>query len=180
MSVTAPPAPPTARTATPDRSPAPIALRFLASGLILAGYFILYSQIIATMTTAFESLTGSAPSLETPKVIAVTALGLLLVATWWAVIKRDIRFHAPILITYILAIGATMAIELVLARFIRGKWPHLSSAYITGISVGILIKSPDLWPFVMCGLISITSKYVLRVGGRHLWNPSNFGVVAML
>jgi Na+-translocating ferredoxin:NAD+ oxidoreductase RnfD subunit len=43
-----------------------------------------------------------------------------------------------------------------------------------------LIKSSALWPFVLCGLISIASKYVLRVGNRHLWNPSNFGVTMML
>ena len=29
-------------------------------------------------------------------------------------------------------------------------------------------------------MISIASKYALRYRGRHLWNPSNFGVVAML
>ena len=28
--------------------------------------------------------------------------------------------------------------------------------------------------------ISITSKYVLRVKGRHIWNPSNFGISVML
>src|SRR5262249_16860469 len=28
--------------------------------------------------------------------------------------------------------------------------------------------------------ISIMSKYVLRVKGRHLWNPSNFGLSAVL
>jgi hypothetical protein len=49
-----------------------------------------------------------------------------------------------------------------LGRFAYGKWPHLASAYISGISVGILIKSPALWPFILCGLVSITSKYVLR------------------
>jgi Na+-translocating ferredoxin:NAD+ oxidoreductase RnfD subunit len=28
--------------------------------------------------------------------------------------------------------------------------------------------------------MSITSKYVLQVKGRHLWNPSNFGLCVML
>jgi len=37
-----------------------------------------------------------------------------------------------------------------------------------------------LWPFALGGLISIASKYVLRVKGRHLWNPSIFGVSALL
>ena len=32
----------------------------------------------------------------------------------------------------------------------------------------------------LCAAISIVSKYVLRVDGRHIWNPSNFGIVAML
>lgn len=79
-----------------------------------------------------------------------------------------------------LAIVATIVAELALGRFFWGQWPHLASAYISGISVGILIKSSALWPFVLCGLISITSKYVLRIGNRHLWNPTNFGVTMML
>ena len=44
----------------------------------------------------------------------------------------------------------------------------------------MLIRSPEFWPYALCSAISITSKYVLRVDGRHLWNPSNFGIVAML
>ncbi len=78
------------------------------------------------------------------------------------------------------AIVATIVAELILGRFFWGKWPHLASAYVSGISVGILIKSSALWPFVLCGLISITSKYVLRIGERHIWNPTNFGVTMML
>jgi len=80
----------------------------------------------------------------------------------------------------IAAILASIVLELVLGRLIYGKWPHPASAYITGISVGILIRSPAFWPYVLCAAISIVSKYVLRVRGRHLWNPSNFGISAML
>ena len=69
---------------------------------------------------------------------------------------------------------------MVLGRLTYGRWPHLASAYITGISVGILVRSPFLWPYALGSLISIASKYVLRLKGRHLWNPSNFGVSAEL
>ena len=51
---------------------------------------------------------------------------------------------------------------------------------MSGISVGILVRSPAFWPYALCSAISITSKYVLRVRERHLWNPTNFGVVMML
>lgn len=79
-----------------------------------------------------------------------------------------------------LAIGASFLTELVLHRVLTGKWRTLNSAYITGISVGILIRSPFYWPYALCSALSITSKYVLRYKGRHLWNPSNFGIVAVL
>jgi hypothetical protein len=80
----------------------------------------------------------------------------------------------------LLAIATAMGVELVLARLFGGKWPHLASSYISGISVGILIRSPELWPYALCAAISITSKYLIRVDGRHIWNPSNLGIVAML
>jgi Na+-transporting NADH:ubiquinone oxidoreductase subunit NqrB len=110
----------------------------------------------------------------------------------------DNRFLGPILITAILiaahlsfgilegysrtglAIAVAMGAELVLGRLTYGRFPHLASAYITGISVGILVRSPFLWPYALASLISILSKYVLRIRGRHLWNPSNFGVSAVL
>jgi Na+-translocating ferredoxin:NAD+ oxidoreductase RnfD subunit len=110
----------------------------------------------------------------------------------------DNRYLPPLLITCILlvgqlgygflesysrtllAIGSSIVMELILARLLVGQWPHLASAYITGISVGILIRSPAFWPYALCSLISITSKYAIRWHGRHLWNPSNLGVSAML
>lgn len=79
-----------------------------------------------------------------------------------------------------LAIATSMLFEIALTLLIYRKFPHLASAYITGISVGILIRSPAFWPYALCSAIAITSKYVLRWHGRHLWNPSNFAISAML
>src|SRR3989441_322957 len=55
-----------------------------------------------------------------------------------------------------------------------------SSAYITGISLALLIKPRVdlLWPFALGGFLAIASKYVLQYRGRHLWNPSNFAGAA--
>jgi enediyne biosynthesis protein E5 len=110
----------------------------------------------------------------------------------------DKRYLAPILVTIVLvvgqitygfleswsrtalAIGTAIATELMLTRLFTGTWPHLASSYISGISVGMLVRSPAFWPYALCSAISITSKYVLRVDGRHIRNPSNFGIVAML
>ena len=108
--------------------------------------------------------------------------------------RLDNRYIAPLFITFILLVGhlsygilesypktalailTALATELVLGRIFYGKWLNLASAYITGISVGMLVRSPAYWPFALCSAVSIMSKYVLRVKGRHIWNPSNFGL----
>ena len=80
----------------------------------------------------------------------------------------------------LLAIVVSIATELALGRVFFHKWLHPASAYISGISVGILVRSPAYWPYALCAAISIMSKYVLRVKGRHIWNPSNFGISILL
>jgi Na+-translocating ferredoxin:NAD+ oxidoreductase RnfD subunit len=130
------------------------------------------------------------------QVVAAPSTGMR--TGWKSWLSLENRFVPPVFITLILLIGhlsfgilesypktllaiaTSILAELVLARIFFGKWPHLASAYITGISVGILVRSPAYWPFALCALISITSKFVLRVKDRHIWNPSNFGVSAIL
>ena len=108
------------------------------------------------------------------------------------------RYLPPLFITTILVVGHfaygilesyertaiaivfALVAELVLGRIFFGKWLNLASAYISGISVGILLRSPAFWPYALCSVLSIMSKYVLRVKGRHLWNPSNFGICVLL
>jgi enediyne biosynthesis protein E5 len=117
-------------------------------------------------------------------------------ALWKSVL--DSRFTPPVFITLILLVGnlsfgilesyqkTLLAIvtsitgEMILGRIFLRKWPHPASAYITGISVGILLRSPAYWTYALCAALSITSKYALRFRGRHIWNPSNFGICAML
>lgn len=128
----------------------------------------------------------------------MTAEWATAVRGWLRRPRLDRRYAAPLLITGILlaghlsfgileswrqtlvAIAVSFLTEAALGRVFRGRWPQLASAYITGISVGILIRSTAAWPFALGSALSIASKYVLQTKGRHLWNPSNFGVCAML
>jgi enediyne biosynthesis protein E5 len=117
---------------------------------------------------------------------------------WRKWLSLDNRFVPPAFITLILlggqltygilesyektllAIATAIVVEMVLGKIFVGKFPYAASAYITGISVGILLRSPAYWPYALCAAIAITSKYVLRYKGRHLWNPSNFGICIVL
>ena len=117
---------------------------------------------------------------------------------WKKWLSLDNRYVPPLFITLILlagqlsygilesyertllAIATAIGLELILGRIFLGKWLNVASAYITGISVGILVRSPAFWPFAVAAALAITSKYVLRYRGRHLWNPSNFGISVLL
>src|SRR5271163_3851806 len=117
---------------------------------------------------------------------------------WKHFFSPENRYLAPAFITCILIVGhlsfgilesykktgiaiaASLLTELILGRMFSGKWPNLASAYISGISVGILVRSPAFWPYAVCAIVSIMSKYVLRLKGRHIWNPSNFGISVLL
>jgi Na+-translocating ferredoxin:NAD+ oxidoreductase RnfD subunit len=81
-----------------------------------------------------------------------------------------------------LALGVCVATEALLSWFDRGHVVNLLSAYISGISLTLLLKPQGsaLWPFVLGGILAIASKYVLRRRDSHLWNPTNFAIVALL
>jgi Na+-transporting NADH:ubiquinone oxidoreductase subunit NqrB len=117
---------------------------------------------------------------------------------WKKFFSTENRYLAPAFITCILLVGqlsfgflesykktgaaifTSLVVELILGWIYLGKRPILASAYISGISVGILVRSPAFWPYVVCAAVSIMSKYVLRINGRHIWNPSNFSVSVLL
>ncbi|MDZ7604255.1 MAG: hypothetical protein U5K79_01425 [Cyclobacteriaceae bacterium] len=108
------------------------------------------------------------------------------------------KYMGPIFISLILLVGhlsfgilegyenllitvvTCMIIEMVFGRLYTGTWKNVASAYISGISVSILVRSTVVWPYIVTAAISILSKYVIRYKGRHIWNPSNLGISWML
>src|SRR5438105_9055953 len=131
---------------------------------------------------------------------ATTAEPNALVRVWQRGSKLDPRYLIAFLITLVLvaaefryhmvggydrlllALATCMATEALLSWFDRGKVVNLQSAYISGISLTLLIKPQGgaLWPFLVGGFLAISSKYVLRYRENHLWNPTNFAISALL
>ena len=123
-----------------------------------------------------------------------------LVRSWHRAAKVDPRYLIAFLITLVLVVGqlryhllggydrlvialvVCTGTETLLSWFDRGKVVNLLSAYISGISLTLLIKPQGsaLWPFVVGGFIAIASKYVLRYRESHLWNPTNFAIATLL
>jgi Na+-transporting NADH:ubiquinone oxidoreductase subunit NqrB len=54
------------------------------------------------------------------------------------------------------------------------------SAVITCFGLSLLLRADTLWVHPLAAALAISSKFVLRVNGKHVYNPANFGVVLAL
>ncbi|HXV09535.1 MAG TPA: hypothetical protein VD839_01890, partial [Burkholderiales bacterium] len=81
-----------------------------------------------------------------------------------------------------IAVAAAVLLDMTLHRVFRGGPPLFPlSAVITGLSLGILVNYAHGWWFALVPIfLAIGSKYLFTFGGRHLYNPALFGVVASL
>jgi hypothetical protein len=101
----------------------------------------------------------------------------------------QVAFEFDLSIVQILISLGTCAV-LEIAFFLRQErvlaWP--ASALLTGNSVAFILRVPGTehgdwwstrgwWIFAGTAAVSLLSKYVIRLGGRHVFNPSNLGLV---
>lgn len=119
---------------------------------------------------------GTAARVLDPRYLIAALITLVLLAA-------QVRYH--IVGGYerlAVALLTCVAAEAVLSWFVRGRIVNLQSAYISGISLTLLLKPQGavLWPFVAAGFLAIGSKYVLQYRSHHLWNPTNFAITLML
>jgi len=56
----------------------------------------------------------------------------------------------------------------------------LKSAAITSLGLSILMKTQYWYIAVLASFLAIASKYFLRINGKHIFNPANFGLVATI
>ena len=52
------------------------------------------------------------------------------------------------------------------------------SAVITCLGLAILLRADNLWAHPLAAALAVASKFAIRAGGKHLFNPGNLGVIA--
>lgn len=74
----------------------------------------------------------------------------------------------------------SVAVTQMLAIHLRGlPWSSLLSAAISGLSLCLLCRSNSLLVLGAAGVLAIASKFLLTWRGKHFFNPTNFGIVAL-
>lgn len=108
-----------------------------------------------------------------PRTIQIAAQSAFLVLeTVWLDFGPAIPQAATFVVTALL-------MELARARLTRTPL-NWKSALSTGLSLSLLLRTqaPLLW--VAAAVLAIGSKFLIRIGGKHLFNPSAFAIVALL
>lgn len=70
--------------------------------------------------------------------------------------------------------------DMLFHRTFYGKWIVPKSGLITGLGMALLLRGPGFYPFLFAGTLSIASKHLLKIRGKHIWNPSTFGITFAL
>src|SRR5882757_907546 len=80
----------------------------------------------------------------------------------------------------VLAVGSALATQAFCSRWFGLPAIDLRSPLITGLSLSLLLRADDPWLHAAAGVIAIASKFVLRIDGKHIWNPAGFAIVVLL
>ena len=87
--------------------------------------------------------------------------------------------------TYFISSLATQFIcELVFRKKSVPFWKRytngIPSVLISSFGLSLLLKTNYWWVAVFAAVVSILSKYILRINGKHIFNPSALGIVTAI
>jgi enediyne biosynthesis protein E5 len=104
----------------------------------------------------------------------IAALGCLLIIN-----MTVIDFGARSLPS-VVAIGSALFAQWACSRLAGLPQFDLRSPLITGLSLSLLLRADAIWLYAGAAVIAIASKFLLRVNGKHIWNPAGFAIVVLL
>jgi Na+-transporting NADH:ubiquinone oxidoreductase subunit NqrB len=83
----------------------------------------------------------------------------------------------------VLLLATVLATQWVACWLIGGALRFKSSApsaLISGLSLCLLLRTNRADLAALAAIVTIAGKFLIRVGGKHVFNPTNGGIVAML
>jgi enediyne biosynthesis protein E5 len=80
----------------------------------------------------------------------------------------------------VLLVGTALTTQLVCTRIWRLPAFDSRSAAISGLSLCLLLRTHSAPLAAGAAVAAVASKFLLRWNGKHLFNPTNFGIVAMM
>jgi Na+-translocating ferredoxin:NAD+ oxidoreductase RnfD subunit len=126
------------------------------------------------MVWKIRGLTIVAPKLNDPRLFMIGVLTLYTVIGQ-TLLEFDHRWSQ-----IITAILVACMLDTALSYWKTHQIILPASGLITGMGLGLLVEAISLWPYIVAPALAIGAKAFLRFQGRHLFNPSTFGLTILL
>lgn len=84
------------------------------------------------------------------------------------------------IIAYSAIFGSCIAAQLLGIYFLDLSKTSIKSAVITALGLCLLFKANYTLTYALAGTLAIASKFLLRYKGKHVFNPSLFGIIVCL
>lgn len=111
------------------------------------------------------------PVLRDARLFQIAFLALLLTV---GVLTRDFALLPQ---QMALAFAAGIATQKLWLRALGIEQRGILSAVITCFGLSILLRADSLWVHPLAAALAISAKFVVRIRGKHLYNPANLGVI---
>jgi enediyne biosynthesis protein E5 len=128
-------------------------------------------DVLARASAAWHSARGRYPLLRDARLFQIAFLATLLTI---GVLVRDFALLPQ---QMALAFAAGLATQTLWIRGLKIEHRGVLSALITCFGLSILLRADSLWVHPLVAALAISSKFVLRLHGKHLYNPANLGVI---
>jgi len=109
-----------------------------------------------------------------PRAYQIACLASLLAYGWWA-LGFDVG-----LVQIAITLGAALGAQAVFGRAFGLTRFDPKSALISGLSLCLLLRTDEPLLAAVGAVLAIGGKFVLRVRGKHVFNPTNFGLMVMV
>lgn len=126
------------------------------------------------MTSNAQPNTAPAINLRDPRYYQIAVLSALVI---FGVVGLDFGIsplHAVAIVTMALATQLTATKLLTLPNF------DPLSPLITSLSLTLLLRTDAVWIAAIAATIAIGSKFLIRVRGKHIFNPANVAIVTLM
>src|SRR4029450_13705259 len=80
----------------------------------------------------------------------------------------------------VVSLGTVLLTQYACTRIFRVPAFDARSPLISGLSLCLLLRTNSLLLAFLTAVVTIVSKFVLKRGRKHIFNPTNFGIVAMM
>lgn len=82
--------------------------------------------------------------------------------------------------SYFTLLSVCLGTQYAFLKFYKKDMTSLKSALITALGLCLLCKSGSFWVLAFAGVIAISSKFLIRYKGSHMFNPANIGIIAAI